>query len=143
MHANHKFSWPLSTAVSRERVTTIGKTVKNLYWLTNFYRIIVSTGISLGLQKVGKFSVNFGNFPEILETYWDFGKFLEISGSFPPLCNPIYHPPLFDCILKCYLFLGCKAEFSAAITLVFRVTWSLIFNLMLIIIDASAAFLCF
>ncbi len=99
MHANHKFSWPLSTAVSRERATTIEKTVKNLYWLTNFYRIIVSTGISLGLQKVGKFSVNFGNFPEILETYREFWKLSGIFGKFPEIFHPfatlyITHPYL-------------------------------------------------
>ncbi len=39
----------------------------------------------VGLQKVGKFPVHFGNFPEILETYREFGKFPK---KFPLLCNP-------------------------------------------------------
>ncbi len=42
----------------------------------------------LGLQKVGKFPVNFGNFPEILETFRDFWKCTGIFGKFPE----IYHP---------------------------------------------------
>ncbi len=44
MHTNDKFTWPCSTVTPRERVTGIETIVQNLYQLTNFYRLIVSTG---------------------------------------------------------------------------------------------------
>ncbi len=44
--ANDMFLWPRSTVISRERVTPIETIVQNLYRLTNFYRLIVSTDIS-------------------------------------------------------------------------------------------------
>ncbi len=46
MCANNTFSWPCSTATSHDRVTMIETIVKNLYWLTNFYRLFLSTDIS-------------------------------------------------------------------------------------------------
>ncbi len=66
----------------------------------------------LGLQKVGKFPVNFGNFPEILETYREFWKFTrnfgnlpgflesfwKFTGNFPPLCNPLAFILLYNII---------------------------------------------
>ncbi len=39
--------------------------------------------VYLGLQKVGKFPVNFGNFPEISETYREFWKLSGIFGNLP------------------------------------------------------------
>ncbi len=45
-HANDTFLWPSSKATSCEHVTTIEAIVQNLYRWTNFYQVIVSTGIS-------------------------------------------------------------------------------------------------
>ncbi len=44
--ANDTFLWPC-TAMSCERLTTIEAIVQYLYRLTNFYLLIISTGISL------------------------------------------------------------------------------------------------
>lgn len=44
--------------------------------------------IFLGLLKDGKLPVNFGNIPDILETFHDF--FWNIPEIFPLLCNPMF-----------------------------------------------------
>ncbi len=54
--------------------------------------------VYLGLQKVGKFPVNFGNFPEISETYREFWK---VSGNLPE----IFHPFATLCILHAGIFI--------------------------------------
>ncbi len=40
-----------STETSHERVSAIETIVQHLYWLTNFYRLIMSTGISPTLDN--------------------------------------------------------------------------------------------
>ncbi len=45
---------------------------------------------ALVLQKVGKFPVNFGNFPVFFFLHIFLG-FLEFTGNVPPLCNPNLH----------------------------------------------------
>ncbi len=46
----------------------------------------------LGLQKLGKFPVNFRNIPEILKIFQDFlessGNFWKVSGNLPQIFHP-------------------------------------------------------